>query len=168
MRSTFEIATDFYVLNDLANTLEVDENGEIINNDEVLKQLFNDIKGELGDKLDNTQRVIKSLKASETALDDEIKRLQARKKAFKNKQDSLKDIMLSAIKATGQTKLKTDLHNFSIRKSQSVNIIDDELIGREFKKMVLNVDKTLIKTALKDGKTVEGADMQENYSLNVR
>lgn len=168
-RSLFSIGSDFYILQDLAETLEVnEETGEIIPNDEVISQLFNDIQAELGDKLDNTQKVIKSLNADEKALNEEIERLKKRKTAVENKQETLKGLMLGALQASGQTKLKTLEHSFSTRKSQSVNVINEELVGREYKKMVLSVDKTLIKNAIKEGKVVVGAEMQDKISLSVR
>ena len=68
-RSIFQIATDFYVLNDLANTVEYNqETGEIVNSDDVIQELYNQIELELSEKLDNSVYVIKELLAGAEAL----------------------------------------------------------------------------------------------------
>lgn len=166
--SLFGLATEFEVLSDLANNLEVNqETGEIIDNDEVIQELFQQIEGQLSDKLDNTNYVIKELEAKENALDTEIKRLTKRKKAFGSRGEVLISSMLNAIRATGKTKIETTFSNFSIRKSESVNITDEEKIGRSHMKMKLTIDKEKIRKDIKNGIEIDGAEMLKKDNLII-
>jgi hypothetical protein len=168
-RSLFDIGQDFYALHDLASEVYCDpETGEIINQDEELESLFLDIKKDLEYKLDNAEYIRKELIANADAIKAERYRLYTKEKALRNKADRLKDIMLSALRVSGQSKLKTLSHSFSISKRKSVNIIDEELIGRAYMRIKHEVDKKKIGDALKAGETVEGAEFVEKESLGVR
>ena len=166
-QSLFDIGKKFYVLSDLANTISYDnETGEIINNDEVLQQLFDDIKGELGDKLDNTVYIVKELLAGAEALKAEKQRLEKRQKALENKAELLKKLALGALQASGKDKIKTLNHNFSIMKKNSV-VCDDALLSRDYLRIKYEADKKKIADDLKKGVAIEGARLQENITLRV-
>lgn len=166
--SLFDISMEFYALNDLMQDEFDEETGELINKDEQIQELFNGLKLTFEEKLDNSQRYCLLLDSEADILDKEIKRLQAKKKAVTNKKDRLKTMMLNAIKTSGETKFKTPLYSFSIRKSESVNVIDEDLIARNFLKISYSADKTKIKKAIKEGATVEGCQLVENESLSIR
>ena len=170
-RSLFDIGTDFYILDDLCNTLEInEETGEIFDNTETLETLFNEIQLELGDKLDNTIKVIKDLESKADMLKKEKQRLQNRQKAFENRTIMLKGLMLRALQATGKDKLKTLEHSFSIRTTEKLIVADENKVPTdyiEFTKKVLNSD---LKRDIKSGK-VEASDgfyIERNKSLGVR
>ena len=61
----FDFAIEFKGLYELCEDIEVDENGEIIDNSETLSSLFNDLEMELSDKLENTAYLIKELETSD-------------------------------------------------------------------------------------------------------
>jgi hypothetical protein len=167
--SLFDIGVEFYALNELVNEIDFDEEtGEIIDNTDLIEQLFMDVAGELSYKLDNTMYIIKETEGKADLIGKEIKRLQAKKKAMENKATRLRELMLNAIKVAGQEKIKTVAHSFSIRKSKAVNIINEDVISREFMRIKREVDKSKIKKVLADGGSVEGATLVENESLGVR
>ncbi len=170
MSSLFDLSLEYYALKDLIdNDLEVnEETGEITDNSEVIKNLFEELNLSFEDKLDNSQRYLLTLSGETDVLDKEIKRLQAKKVALKNKADRLKELMKNAIISSGNTKFKTSLYSFNVRTSQAVNIKDEEEIARKYMKVKYEISKTLIKEDLKNGVVVPGAEMLENKSLTVK
>lgn len=166
--SLFDIGTEFYALADLMEEEFDNETGELINKDEEIKKLFSELKGSFEDKLNNSHRYCLALNGEEEVLAKEIKRLQAKKSAITNKKDRLKKMMLSALQVSAIPKLTTEFYSFSVRKSESVNVIDEELINRKFLKISYSADKTKIKKSIKDGVPVEGAEIVKNESLNIR
>ena len=168
--SLFDISLEYHALTDLIdNDLEVnEETGEITDNSKELKELFENLQMTFEEKLDNSQKYLLTLKGEESILADEIKRLQAKKAAVKNKQDRLKSMMLNALQTSNQGKFKTALYSFNIKNTEAVEIVDDSLLGRSFLRMKLEADKTKIKEALKSGNEVEGAKLVQNSSLVVK
>lgn len=166
--SLFDISQEFRVLDDLMQDEFDMETGELIDKSKEVQELYEGIKLDLSDKLDNTQRYLTVLDSEENTLAEEIKRLSAKKKAIKNKKNNLKGLILSALHASGHDKIKTPLYSFYIRKTESVNIINDEDIPRTFLKVSYSPDKTKIKEAIKNVDVVSGADIIENESLGVR
>lgn len=165
----FNHAEEFKALNELLKTDEFnEETGEIINNDEAIKQLFEELALGLGDKLNNSQRYIIDTLSQADTLKSEAKRLNERAKVLANKADRVKGLMKDAIIATGVSKLKTDLFNFSIRVSKSVQVTDVEELPREYVKMTRTANKTAIKEAILDGAEIVGCSIVENKSLNAR
>lgn len=168
--SLFDISTEFYVLKDLIeNDLEInEETGEIIDNSMELKQLFDDLKMTLEEKLDNTQRYLLTLDGEADILDKEINRLQSKKQSILNKKDRLKNIVISTLENTGLGKIKTSLFSFNIRETESIEIVDFDSLGRNFLRLKKEADKKAIKEAIKNGEVVEGAKIVKNKSLGVR
>lgn len=168
--SLFDISLEYHALTDLIdNDLEVnEETGEITDNSKELTELFENLQMTFEEKLDNSQKYLLTLKGEESILADEIKRLQAKKAAVKNKQDRLKSMMLNALQTSNQGKFKTALYSFNIKNTEAVEIVDDNLLGRSFLRMKLEADKTKIKEALKSGNEVEGAKLVQNSSLVVK
>lgn len=67
-------------------------------------------------------------------------------------------------------KLETNLYKISYRKSESVEIINEEMIPQEFMKEKTTVapDKTAIKEALKNWAEVPGATIKINNNLQIK
>lgn len=168
--SLFDISLEYHALADLIDSdLEVNsETGEIVDNSDELKDLFENLQMSFEDKLDNSQRYLLTLKGEEAILADEIKRLQAKKSAVKNKQDRLKVMILNALQTSNQSKFKTSLYSFNVKNTEAVEVTDDSLLGRSFLRMKFEADKAKIKEALKAGEELEGAKLVQNTSLVVK
>lgn len=166
--SLFDIGTEFYALADLMEDEFDEETGELIDKSEAIRQLFTNLKMSFEEKLDNSQRFILTLKGEQETLDKEIKRLQAKKTALKNKEERLKNMMLSALEVSGMDKIKTSLYSFSVGKSEAVQVVNDDEIPRSFLKISYSADKVKIKKAIKDGAAIDGCKLVENKSLRVR
>jgi len=108
------------------------------------------------------------------ALDDTIKKLQARKKAFQNRKESLKAYTLEAMKQHGIEKIECPECTISIQKNPyKVEVEDERLIPREF--WIIppppqpRIDKEKIKEAyLKDGEIVQGTKVIQTEGVRIR
>lgn len=166
----FNYSLEFQVLKDLMeNDVEVnEETGEFIDNSKIIADLFGEISMKFDDKLNDSQRWVIEQEAKAEALKAEAKRLLARATALQNKADTVTNLMKNAILSSGNTKYKTDLFNFSIRKSESVQVLSDDELPREYVRIVRNADKVKIKEALKQGVLIEGCSIVEKQSLTVK
>lgn len=166
----FNIASEFHVLRDLAeNDLEFnEETGEIIDNTDIINQLFEEIKLDLEDKLDNCMKLIKELEGSSEILKQEAKRINNKAIAFDNKAKQLKELMKNALVSSGQEKLKTFYFSYSIKNSESIEVTDVELLPRQFLRIKKEADKKAIKEALQNNISIEGCSIKSSKSLVVR
>ena len=148
----------------LLSVIEANE-GELT--DEVLEQL--EINNEeLQTKSESYLAVIKNREALNTQIDDEVKRLQAMKKANNNLVLRLKNSLLNAVNIFGE--FETGLIKFGIRKSTTVEvngIVND--LPKEFKtvKVTEQPNKAEIKKSLQRGEQIEGCALITNYNLKI-
>ena len=148
----------------LLSVIEANE-GELT--DEVLEQL--EINNEdLQTKSESYLAVIKNREALNTQIDDELKRLQAMKKANNNLVSRLKNSLLNAVNIFGE--FETGLIKFGIRKSTTVEvngIVND--LPKEFKtvKVTEQPNKAEIKKSLQRGEQIEGCALVTNYNLKI-
>jgi hypothetical protein len=104
----------------------------------------------------------------------EIKRIQALKKAKENTVARLRESLLAALMvfteedAKGIRRYETPLAKLSTRKSQAVEVLDEQLIPADFWVIKKEVSKSTISQAIKDGAEVPGAQMKDNISLSIR
>lgn len=167
---TFEIIEEFKAIYELAEEIEKDENGEIVDNSDQLSELFAGVEVELSAKLDNTNYVIKELASAEQCLKDEAKRLTEKARVFKNKQDYLKSLMKMAIESSGQSKIKTDKFSFSVSNRKDFDYTDVSLFGLDpnLIRVKEELNKTAIKTFVKAGGVVDGLVEIKKSSLTIR
>lgn len=117
------------------------------------------------DKADNYARLIKNQESDSKGIAEEIKRLQARKQSIDNSVKNMKLSLQNAMNEIGKTKFKTNLFSFNIQKNPiSVNILDENLIPDEFKKIKIEFDKT----AIKKFDNVPGVELTQSESLRIR
>ena len=166
---TFDILSEYYSLMELIEEEENNpeynpETGEIIPVEEILKDEIEKLNGEKVTKLENIEYLKRDNKSKIEALSEEIKRLQARKKSFEKANENLAKLQDYLLQGE---KLKTDKFTFSYRKSKAVEIINEDLIPDEYKKIEYKVDKMKLKKALEDTK-IQGAELVEKKSLSVR
>jgi hypothetical protein len=69
---------------------------------------------------------------------------------------------------TGNKAYETALFKLSLRKSQSVEITDENEVPDEFWAIKKEISKSTISQAIKDGLEVPGAKMKENYGLQIK
>lgn len=127
----------------------------------VIKDTLESIEGEIKVKAENIGFVNANWDNQITAIDTEIKRLQAMKKVVQNKQNALKDYLRSNMEKCDIKKIECDLFTITLRKPVDVVVInDEESVPQDYWKVVKSVDKATVKKALKDGFEVPGARLQ--------
>ena len=111
--------------------------------------------------------VISNKESFNALITDEIKRLQAMKKANDNLIGRLKDNLLNAVKIFGD--FEVGLHKFGTRKSSTVEVEDVNLLPKEYKviKVTESADKMAIKKALQSGEEIEGCYIKEHQNLKI-
>lgn len=121
-------------------------------------------------KVEGYAKVIKNLEADLPGLDEEIKRLQDRKSALKNKIDTLKTNLQTAMEVTGNERIKTSLFSIAVQNSRASVIVDEEKLPKKYlvKKVTVSPDKKSLYELLNEGKKIKGAILQENRSLRIR
>lgn len=165
----YEITSEMRVLDELFLSCIDEETGEV-KDDGVIDILEQELKLQLQTK---GAGIIKSFKNSEAMLngvDEEIKRLQALKKSISNQINSRKEYIVRNMEMMGITKIETELGNLSLRKSKSVNIYDESLIDKKFIEIETKekISKTEIKKAIEAGENIQGANIVEKNSLNIK
>ena len=137
------------------------ETGEIIDTEQLDKLTM-----ERETKLENVACWIKELKVEAEALKAEKQRLAERQKVAENKMESLKNYLAYAL--DGQA-FKTTRASVTFKKSQAVEIVDIYKLDENYLRYKEpEADKTAIKEALKQGKTVAGATLVENTSVIIK
>ena len=119
------------------------------------------------EKIENICLYIKDLYAEADAIYNERRALEEREKASEKKADSLSRYLQAMLDGE---KFKTARCAVSYRKTQSVNIVDENLIPNEYLrfKTTSAPDKTAIKDAIKAGKDVPGATLEERQSMTIK
>ena len=126
---------------------------------EQLTDMLECIEGAFEDKAKNIMAVINNFNTLE--IDEEIKRLQQRKKYIVNKKDSLKEYLRYNMEATGINKIEHPLFSVTLSKpSQKVQVTNVDLIPDEFitVKTEIKPDLAKIKKELKNS-SVPGAEL---------
>ena len=112
-------------------------------------------------------QVISTKEGVNSAIDIEIKRLQALKKRNNGLVDNLKSRLLTAVTLFGNFEI--GFNKFGTRKSSSVAVDDVNSLPTEYKtvKVTEAADKKAIKDAIKAGKDVPGCSIIENLNLKI-
>lgn len=163
MRALYEIDQD------ILNCVD-DETGEIIDIEKLNALLMEKEK-----KLENVTLFIKDMKAEAAAVDEEAKKLTARKKTLENKIESLKNWLTFALDGE---KLRTPRCYVYQTHSTKVSVADEAELIDYFKKTE-EPDKFLrfkdpelklneIKNALKSGEIIPGAVLEETESIVIK
>lgn len=105
----------------------------------------------------------------------DAERFKAEKDAFAKKQKDaearalrFEERIKNAMELTKQQKIDTGLFKLSLRRSERVEIFDATKIPDEFLKIKKEPIKSEIKKAIKEGKTVFGAELKEGVNLTVK
>lgn len=130
------------------------------------------IEGEMQDKAENIAALCCELEATAAAIKEAENRQKERRVAMENKAARLRKYLLDAMLQTGNPKFETPRFRIAIRQNpESVDVLDESAIPRDYYREVpakLELDKTLVKTALKDGFAVPGCALKRTQSLSIK
>ncbi|WP_415337576.1 siphovirus Gp157 family protein [Clostridium perfringens] len=137
---------------------------------EMIHGALGQVEDDINIKIENTCKVIKEIEADSIGIDEEIKRLSALKKQKENTVKKLKAYVEFEMNGIGLTKVEGKLFKISFRKSKVVKVIDETKIPKEFIKIKTTetISKTDLGKALKNGEIIEGAELVENKSLQIK
>ncbi len=139
----------------------------LINEDlepEQLTDMLECIEDAFEDKAKNVLSVINSMNTLE--IDEEIKRLQTRKKVIVNNKDRLKEYLRTNMELSGISKITHPLFTVTLGKpTQKAEVTDIDALPDEFLKVKTEIkpDLIAIKKALKEG-AVDGAVIVDGKS----
>ena len=137
---------------------------------EMIQEALGQVEEDINTKIENTCKVIKEIEADALGIDEEIKRLIVLKKQKENTAKKLKEYVEFEMNGIGLNKVEGKLFKISFRKSKIVRIIDETKIPKEFIKVKTTetVSKTDLGKALKNGEFIEGAELVESRSLQIK
>ena len=145
---------------------------EYLDAEEIDEQTVADTLEAIGadEKIDSYCKIIKSYENDISNIDNEIARLKARKDHAEKNISRMKTALDNFMQATQKDKVKTQLFTVSYRKSTSVEILDQERIPLQYRKVKIeeSPDKSAIKKILSEGGTVAGCQLKENKNLQIK
>lgn len=142
------------------------ETGEILD-----IEALNNLTLEKDTKIENLACWYKNLMADVEALKAEKNAFAEREKAAKNKAESIKRYLSSALNGE---KFTTDKCALSFRKSESVEILDpnafmsDDKANDYLKYSEPTINKAELKKALKQGMTFKGVLLSSNSNIQIK
>ena len=152
MASLYQLTAELLQLFDMARDEDVDP--------ECLEDTMDMVQGTFVEKADGYGKVIQQLTAEAESIDQEIKRLQARKKRILTNIDRMKSHLQNAMEVTGLRKFQAVLFSFAIRACPPKVVIDEVFVENIPDEYLVyaqpTVDKMKIKEDLKAGKDLGG------------
>ena len=137
---------------------------------EMIHGALGQVEDDINTKIENTCKVIKEIEGDSIGIDEEIKRLSALKKQKENAVKKLKEYVEFEMNGIGLNKVEGKLFKISFRKSKVVKVLDETKIPKEFIKVKTteSISKTDLGKALKNGEIIEGAELVENKTLQIK
>jgi hypothetical protein len=118
----------------------------------------------------NYAKVIANYQSEADQIDAEIKRLKAMKESRDKKVTWLTESLKKAMLVSGIEKIESPLFKISLRRSEAVEVEIPEALPVDWqvKKITITADKVAIKKAIKEGYSITGARLVENFNLSIK
>lgn len=159
MFKLYDLTDRYKNLLDLLSNKEVDKN--------VLYNSLDLVQEDIGVKVENTAKVLKSIELEAKALKEEEERIKKRRQALERNYKNLKEYVQESLLKANLSKIKTKLFTVYFRKTKKI-VLYEEQIDLKYKKIVEQTDIASIRIDLEEGKEVKGAKFVENESLIIR
>ena len=163
----------YELTNDYLDFIEAVENGEIP--EEAIEDTLESIKACIEDKADSIACLLKNLDAECKAIKAEEERLAERRKAKEKSHERIKQYLSDTLQRAGLDKIETARNKITFRKSDSVEVNENVFIewaqkNRDdlLKYSKPTADKTAIKSALKDGIEIVGAELRTKKNIQIK
>ena len=161
----YEITKEEERLTELFELVETeDDNNAVI-------ELLEEIQKQITNKGSN---IIKARKRTETTIESiksEISRLNEYKKYLENRQEKFNNYVIECMKRLDVKRIETPLGVISLRNTPGKIVIDNpDLISNEYiiQKITFEVSKSKIKTAISNGKVIEGVHIEKGTTLTIK
>ena len=164
MTKLYELTGQYLALSELADDPDMPA--------QALQDSLEGLEGEIEMKAQALLQVTAGMKGDIYSIEDEIKRLQDRKRVIENRRQSLRDYLQRNMEATGITKIACPLFQITLAKGRPMVVVEDEnQIPDEYVKttVVKAPRKAEIMAALKSGEAVPGCVLGESkQSLRIK
>lgn len=196
MQRLFDISQDFEAMFDQFDAIceyefPVNEDGQPVDDDgnpvnpetakaEMLEAWFDTLSGikeEFNFKAENLAQYIKCLKAEAEDIDEEMKKLRARRDSRNKRIERLKNYLMENMEVAGITKIDMPKAKITIRKNAPGVKIDNEISfitmlqnkGRDdlLKYSMPEIKKSEIKKLIKSGEKFDGARLESSRSVII-
>ena len=144
--------------------------------EDALRDTLEGIEGEFDEKVDNIACVIKQLTSEAEAIQDEIKSLESRRNAKKQKAEYLRGYLKQQMSSVGKTRVESARNCIRISKSAPKLVLGEAFMdwAKESRRVDLLThpepapDKTAIKKAIQDGAIIPFATLEDGMSLTIK
>lgn len=155
--------TKLYKLTDRYIAIEGMLDSDIATREEIQASL-DDIKEQIGDKVENIAKIVLSLKGSIEAIKAEEDRLATRKSGMMGKIEWLKNYLLTEMVSTSTLKVKRDLLTVAVADNPpSIEVVDLELIPAEYRRVIPETwhpdKKAMLEHFKETGEITSGTDV---------
>lgn len=167
MQSLYFVSSEYRNLCEALFENADEETGEV---DEMLARALTVKEEAFAEAAVNVATIFRRLENEEALYKAEIERLEKIKSKIASKKESVANAIKIACERTGVTKINGVHANISFRASERTIIDDEKLIPEEYitKKVVESIDKTKLKTALKNGVEIVGARIEKIQNIQIK
>ena len=155
----YDLTVQMQEILDMAETGEFDE--------DLIANTLEGVEGEIEVKLDNYGIIVNELMTDVAKIDQEIKRLTAKKKTISGSIDYLKNMVTQTMNTMNTKKVKGEKFTWSIQKNggKAPLIIEDNItpldVPEDFQQVDIGFDKTEIRKVLELGYSLPFAHLGE-------
>lgn len=164
MTALFQLAAEHRALADKLHDLELD--------DQTIADTLEAESGDLVEKGKNVAAVFRNLESDAKQIKEAEQQLAERRKAYEKRAEALKNYLKTNMEIAGINKIESPWFVITLAQNPETVTVDDEsAIPRDYFKEVpatYQLDKTLVKQAIKDGFQVPGARLTRGTSLRIK
>lgn len=159
----YEIRTEYKaLLEDICDP----ETGEI---DDTALTKLSELETTMQDKCIAVASYIENLDAERKAIEEAKKNMAAREQRVKKRIEQLKHYMQENMEASEIKKISCPYFDIALHKNPpAVEILNEEEIPLEYKKLEVTIDKAKLRAALLGNIQVEGAKLIQKNSLRIK
>lgn len=160
----YELATEFRAVADQLADLDLPQ--------EVVADTLESISQPLEQKATNVAAFCRNLESAAEQIKAAEGEMAKRRKAIENRAASLRAYLLTNMQRCGITKIESPYFRIAVRDNpESVTIDDENAIPDDYKREIparYEPDKSLIKSAIKDGYQIPGAHLTRGQRLEIK
>lgn len=160
----YELASEFRHTADLLADMELDE--------QTVRDTLEAAAFPVEQKCAHVAAFIRNMEATADQIKQAEKQMADRRKAMEGRASSIRKYLLDNMQACGMTKIEHPMFSISVRSNpESVQIEDERLVPQDYLREIpakYELDKVLIKQALKDGYDVPGARLNRSQRLEIK
>ena len=164
MTALFILAQEHRALADKLHNLDLD--------DQTIADTLEAEGGDLVEKGKNVAAVFRNLESDAKQIKEAEQQLAERRKAIEKRAESLRNYLKTNMEVAGITKIECPWFVVSIAQNpEAVTVEDESLIPRDYFKEIpatFQLDKAMVKQAIKDGFTVPGVRLSRGTSLRIK